>query len=208
MEDFERDYPDHTQAPGYEHGDEPQCNTSANRNFYEVMEARVSRRGFTMGGLATIITGLIGSPISRSALAQSPSTLVGFKPVPVSHDDTVVVPEGYSFQILGAAGEPISGDMPAFRSGANTGAEQEQQIGQHHDGMHFFPIDGSSEDGFICLNHEYIEPRFLHAEKPGYKGQEIGSYGVVYDSDGRRDNDEVRMEIAAHGVSVYRTTRQ
>ncbi|MEY2955945.1 MAG: hypothetical protein RL123_673, partial [Pseudomonadota bacterium] len=36
MKDLERDYPDHTQAIGYQHGDEPQCNTSANRNFYEV----------------------------------------------------------------------------------------------------------------------------------------------------------------------------
>ena len=34
----------------------------------------------------------------------------------------------------------------------------------HHDGMHFFPIDGSSDDGLLVVNHEYIEPRFLHAE--------------------------------------------
>jgi hypothetical protein len=33
---------------GYEHGDEPPCNLSANHNFYEVMEARVARRGFLM----------------------------------------------------------------------------------------------------------------------------------------------------------------
>ena len=210
MKDFERDYSDHTQAMGYEHGDEPQCNMSNNPNFYEIMDARVARRGFLMGGLATIATGLIGGGLSgKAALAQSTSPLVGFTAVPVSYDDTVVVPEGYSFQILGAAGEPIMGDMPAFRSGANTGAEQEQQIGQHHDGIHFFPIDGqSSDDGIICVNHEYIEPRFLHAEKAGYKGQPIDKRGVVYDADGLRDDDEVRMEIAAHGVSIYRTTKQ
>ncbi len=36
------------------------------------------------------------------------------------------------------------------------------QIGSHHDGLHYFPIDGSSEDGLLVLNHEYVEPRFTH----------------------------------------------
>ncbi|MGF1624998.1 MAG: PhoX family phosphatase [Alphaproteobacteria bacterium] len=209
MKNFEQDYPDHTKAMGYEHGDEPQCNTSDNPNFYDVMNARVARRGFLMGGLATIATGLIGGTLSgKTALAQGKSSLIGFTPVPVSFDDTVVVPEGYSFQILAPTGTPINGDMPAYRPGANTGAEQEHQIGQCHDGIHFFPIDGSSEDGLIAVNHEYIEPRFLHAERDGYKGQPFDNESVVYDADGMRDDDEVRMEIAAHGVSIYRTTKQ
>jgi len=210
MRDFENDYPDYTEAMGYEHGDEAPSNTSDNPNFYEVMDARVKRRGFLMGGLATIATGLIGGSLSgKAALAQSTSTLIGFSPVPVSNDDTVVVPEGYSFQILGGIGEPISGEMPAYRPGANTGAEREHQIGQCHDGIHFFPIDGaSSEDGLLVLNHEYIEPRFLHAEKEGYKGVAHDKRSVVYDADGMRDDDEVRMEIASHGISVYRTAKQ
>lgn len=208
MKDFERDYPDHTVAPYYEHGDEPQCNTSDNLNFYEVMEAHVKRRSFMVGGLATISTGIFGSALaSKGALAQSasPTGLLGFTPVPVSYEDTVVVPEGYKVQVLGAWGEPITGDMPAY-SASNTGAEQGMQIGQHHDGMHFFPIDGSSEDGLLVVNHEYIEPRFLHAEK--WKGQAIDGSDVVYDADGMRDDDEVLKEMNAHGVSIYRVTRQ
>ncbi|MDO8900578.1 MAG: PhoX family phosphatase [Phenylobacterium sp.] len=173
------------------------------------MEARVARRGVLMGGLAALVTGLVGAPITaRAASTQTRTGLLGFKPVPVSYQDKVVVPEGYSFHLLGETGTPISGDMPAARPGANTGAEQEHQIGQHHDGMHFFPIGGSSSDGFIVVNHEYAEPRFLHAEKPNYKGQPFHTYRVAYDADGKRDDDEVRMEIAAHGVSIYRTTRQ
>ncbi|ADZ70987.1 PhoX family protein [Polymorphum gilvum] len=209
MKDLERDYPDHTLAPYFEHGDEPQCNTSDNPNFYEVMDARIGRRGFMMGGLASIAAGLFGAGMSvKDALAQSTAidSLLGFKPVPVSTGDTVVVPEGYRFQVLGAWGEPIAGDMPAFRPGANTGAEQAMQIGMHHDGIHFFPLDGSSEDGLIAVNHEYIEPRFLHAEK--YKGLELDSSAVVYDADGKRDDDDVLKEVAAHGVSIYRTSKQ
>lgn len=195
---------------GYQHGDEPPCNSSANRTFYEVMEARVARRQFLMGGLATLATGLIGGGLAaKPAQAQDAApSLLGFKSVPVGFEDRVVVPEGYRFQVLAPTGTPISGDMPAPRPGANTGAEQEHQTGQHHDGMHFFPIDGSSADGLLVVNHEYIEPRFLHAEKPAYKGQSFNAYGVAFDAEGRRDDDEVRMEIAAHGVSIYRTSRQ
>lgn len=209
MNDLEHDYPDHTRAMGYEHGDEPPCNASANRNFYQVMDARVARRSFLLGGLATVATGLIGGSLAApAARAQGRTSLIGFKPVPVSYSDTVVVPEGYSVRILGPTGTPILGGRPAFRPGANTGAEQEQQIGQHHDGMHFFPIDGSSSDGLIAVNHEYIEPRLLHAAKDGYRGVAHSASSVVYGADGRRDDDEVRMEMAAHGVSIYRTTKQ
>ena len=207
MKDFERDYPDYTEAMGYEHGDEPQCNTSANRNFYDVMDVNLKRRGFLMGGLATIATGLFGNALATSGARASTSAgaLLGFTPVPVSYDDTVVVPEGYSVQVLGAWGEPITGDMPAY-STSNTGAEQGMQIGQHHDGMHYFPIDGSSEDGLLVLNHEYIEPRFLHAAK--YQGMEMNNRAVRYDADGMRDDDEVLKEMHAHGISIYRTSKQ
>ncbi|MGI1662352.1 PhoX family protein [Palleronia sp. KMU-117] len=208
MKDFENDYPDHRSAPYYEHGDEPPCNPSENRNFYDVMDTHLKRRGFLMGGLATIATGLFGAALTtRGALAQSASasSLLGFTPVPVSYDDTVVVPEGYRVQVLGAWGEPIAGDMPAF-SPSNSGAEQGLQIGQHHDGMHFFPIEGSSEDGLLVVNHEYIEPRFLHAGK--WKGQAIDADTVVYDANGLRDDDEVLKEMNAHGVSIYRVAKQ
>ncbi len=208
MKDFEGDYPDHKLAPYFEHGDEPQCNTSGNRNFYEVMDAHVKRRSFLMGGLAAISTGIFGAGLSaRGALAQGTATggVLGFAPVPVSVEDTVVVPAGYKVQVLGAWGTPITGDMPAFSS-ANAGADQGMQVGMHHDGMHYFGIDGSSEDGLIVVNHEYIEPRFLHAEK--WKGQAIDADSVVYTSDGKREDDDVLKEMNAHGVSVYRTTQQ
>ncbi|MDM7256028.1 MAG: PhoX family phosphatase [Paracoccus sp. (in: a-proteobacteria)] len=200
---YENDYPDYTQAPDFEHGDERPSNTSANPTFYEVVEARASRRGFLVGGLAAAVTGVFGAGLlGRGAMAQtSAAALLGFNPVPVGEGDTVIVPEGYKVQVLGAWGEPILGDMPAFRAGENSGAEQGQQIGMHHDGMHFFPIDGSSEDGLLVVNHEYIEPRFLHA---AFAGQALDSGAVVYAADGSRDYDQVLKEMNAHGVSVYR----
>jgi secreted PhoX family phosphatase len=211
MSTYERDYSDYRTTPFYEHGDEVPSNHSANPTMYDVIDARASRRGFLVGGLATIATGLFGAGLSpRAALAQTTTAaaatgLLGFKPVPLSKDDTVVVPEGYKVQYFAPWGTPITGDMPAYKPGANTGAEQGMQIGSHHDGMHYFAIDGSSTDGLLVMNHEYIEPRLLHAAK--WAGQALDGDMVVFAADGSRDADEVLKEMNAHGVSVMRVQR-
>ncbi|MFN5996315.1 MAG: PhoX family protein [Paracoccaceae bacterium] len=205
MSNYERDYSDYRTTPFHEHGDEVPSNHSANPTMYDVIEARTSRRGFLVGGLATVATGLFGTGLStRAALAQT-AGLLGFTPVPVSKEDTIVVPEGYKVQVLGAWGTPLTADAPAYASGATTGAAQAVQIGSHHDGMHFFPIDGSNTDGLLVINHEYIEPRFLHAVK--WAGQTLDGDTVVFDANGMRDDDEVLAEINAHGCSVARVTR-
>jgi hypothetical protein len=208
MKDLENDYTDFRATPFYEHGDERPSNHSSNPNFYQVIDLHVQRRGILTGGLAAIAAGVFGGALSpRAALAQSasPSGLLGFAPVPLSFDDTVVVPAGYKVQVLAPWGTPINPDGPAYRPGAATGADQAQQVGSHHDGMHFFGIDGSSTDGLLVMNHEYIEPRFLHAEK--WKGQALDGDTVVFDANGARDDDEVLAEINAHGCSVLRVQK-
>jgi uncharacterized protein len=206
MKDFEQDYPNFRNTPFYEHGDEVPSNHSKNPTMYAVIEARASRRGFLMGGLTAIATGLFGTGLSlKGALASTTSGLLGFTPVPLSKDDTVVVPAGYKVQVMGPWGTPLIGDMPAFVPGGNSGAEQGMQIGMHHDGMHYFAIDGSSTDGLLVFNHEYIEPRFLHAVK--WAGQALDGDTVVFAEDGNRDDDEVLKEMNAHGCSVARVSR-
>ncbi|MFN4262059.1 MAG: PhoX family protein [Thioalkalivibrionaceae bacterium] len=190
----------------------------------------MSRRTLIKGTLATAVTGLFASQLAgcsdsddSAASPVAPSAdLLGFEAVPVSlGEDTIVVPKGYSFQILGAWGEPICGNFPAF-TGSNTGTEQGCQIGQHHDGIHFFPIEGtdpyegSSTDGIICVNHEYVEPRFLHRDltigKPGFGSNTVpapdGSAFDPTDANAFRDPDHVLKEINAHGVTIYRAAKQ
>lgn len=208
MSKYEHDYSDFRSTPFHEHGDEVPSNRSANPTMYDVIDARTSRRGFLVGGLTALATGLFGAGLSpRAALAQTTaaSGLLGFKPVPVSKEDTVVVPEGYKVQVLAPWGTPLTGDMPAYVPGGNTGAEQGMQVGSHHDGMHYFPIDGSSTDGLLVMNHEYIEPRFLHAAK--WAGQTLDGDTVVFAADGSRDADEVLKEMNAHGCTVARIQR-
>jgi hypothetical protein len=210
MKDFERDYlDDPTQTPGFEHGDEIPSNFSPNPTFYDIVEAaRADRRSFLFGGLAAVVgSGMVnvglGAGAARAETAAS--ALLGFSPVPISKDDTVVVPAGYKVQVLAPWGTPIMEGAPAYAPGAVTGAAQAVQVGTHHDGMHFYPIDGSSTDGLMVLNHEYAEARFFHATK--WAGQAIDGDTVVLDANGKRDDDEVLAEINGHGVSVFRITR-
>ena len=185
-------------------GDEPLSNRSSNAYFGDILERRLSRRGVLKGGLATVIAGLMATrlPLTQAlaANAGAGSPTMGFNPVGISAADNVVVPEGYRVQSFIPWGTPITGDMPAFSLEAS-GEQQAHQVGSHHDGMHFFALNGSSTDGLLVLNHEYVEPRFLHAAASGLA---LDRNGFPQHDDGSRDADQVIKEMNAHGVSVVR----
>jgi len=100
----------------------------------------------------------------------------------------VVVPAGYTTQVLYAWGDPISAG-PAFRADAsNTAEDQMVQAGMHHDGIHFFPFPAgskSSTHGLLAVNHEYTDDGLLHQG-----GMEPWTAA------------KVRKSQAAHGVAV------
>ena len=169
-------------------------NRSANPSIHDVSDP--ARRVFVRGGLAAAVAGLFG-PLAVGALSGCATTGsgaaslgrgIGFKSVPMAAVDRVVVPEGYTAQVLYRWGDPVgvAGQMPAFKTdGSNSAADQALQAGMHHDGMAFFPAEGSSQRGLLVMNHEYVDDGLLH-------------------SDGMKTwtADKVRKSQAAHGVSV------
>ena len=123
----------------------------------------------------------------------------GYQAVPAFNpglEDQVVVPEGYSVQVLSPEGTPLAAPYPPYIPGDfNSGADRESQAGAHHDGMHFFPLfrgARGNESGILCRNYENIDQAFLHPN------------GFSRDVDGSRPvEDEVRKEVASHGVGVF-----
>lgn len=205
-------------APGFDPDEVPLRNDSNNPAFAQILGGRLRRRQVLRGGLAAAVTVFFGQarkggwePEAASA-AIAPSSVasnaqgarLSFKGVPVSSTDTFVVPEGYTARWFIPQGEPIAGDFPAYGLD-NSGADQAMQVGSHHDGMHFFPLAGSSTEGLLVLNHEYIEPRFLHRAAIGLP---LKAGSVPLREDGRRDADQVLKEINAHGVTIVRIRRQ
>ena len=136
------------------YGDESEntgTNPSTETHFDVLLERCLSRRNVLVGGLATTAAFLgaaalgSGAPVqaapgrSGAAVGRAGAGLLGYTAVPLGYGDDVVVPPGYTATPFLPWGTPILGSFPAFRPGVNTAAEQEQQIGMHHDGMHFFP---------------------------------------------------------------------
>ncbi len=198
-------------------GDEPLGNYSANEHFDAVLARFMKRRALLKGTLAASIGAMFGGlgaaaqSLAAAGAATSAKSLLGFAAVPVSNADKVIVPKGYKVQVLIPWGTPLTPDAPAFDPLKNTGADQARQVGMHHDGMHFFPIEGkspfegSSSEGLLVLNHEYIEPRFMHASAVG---KALDSDAVVLKDDGKRAAQECLKELNAHGVSVVHIRRQ
>jgi uncharacterized protein len=168
--------------------DDTISNRSANDDFAHVLAARLSRRAVLGGGLAAATTVLLSPLLSVPRPAGAASALLGFTGIAVSTADAVVVPSGYSAQVLYAWGDPVSAG-PAFRPDASGSAEdQATQAGMHHDGLHFFPLpwgSATSAHGLLAVNHEYTDDGLLH---PG--GMDPWTAAKVAKSQ------------AAHGVSV------
>lgn len=156
-------------------------NRSANPSLHEVSDP--ARRTLLRGSLGWL-AGALYAPLAQGAKAPS----LGFKSVPVSTADTLVVPEGYEAQVIAAWGEPvgIAGAMPAWRGDAShSSAEQALQLGMHHDGIHFYALAGHSSHGLLVMNHEYTDDGLLH---------EGGMQPWTA--------EKVRKSQAAHGVAV------
>lgn len=180
------------------------CNPSANPLFTDVVQRRLSRRQLLSGTAA--LMGAVGAAALIPGVARAGGSSgqfqgrLGFAAIPVSREDRAGVPEGYHAQPFLPWGTPITGSYPDYRDGGlNSGEEQEQQVGMHHDGMHYFPLGRGlaeqSRHGILCINHEYVAPEFLHAA------------GATRVDGVRTVVDEVRKEVAAHGVSVVEIAR-
>lgn len=180
-------------------------NTSENQPFSSVLEKNLSRRTVMRGGLGTAIALLSGltltgcdddndsSPIDDDTLQ---GIALAFESISGSRTDGCVVAAGYTASVLAPWGTPLNDSATEWKSdGSNTFDDQLNSMGMHHDGMHYFPINGSSADGLLVVNHEYIDQRALHPAGP------------TTGADGKRPVDEVRKEINAHGVAVVRIKR-
>lgn len=137
-------------------------NRSTNPSIHDVLRAsrREALKIGTLAGLGALLQPLAGC-------ASLGTGRMGFAAVPTDAGDRLVVPPGYVAQVLAAWGDPIGipGQMPAFRMDAsNTAQDQAVQLGMHHDGLAFFPFEGSSNHGLIALNHEYTDDGLLHPD--------------------------------------------
>lgn len=196
----------------YHEDQELDNNNSENTHFNDILEQYISRRDL----IKKTASGAIALAIATSATATSipfrhprphrhrptesgtrPEKLT-FTPVAKNKLDVVTVPEGYDVKVLYRLGDAIH---PALNdwddNNIPSGPSFQFRSGDCHDGIHFFGLnsrtkqvdDRVSSEGLLVMNHEYINPTFLHPKGPTKV-------------DGHRPEDEVIRETNAHGVSI------
>jgi uncharacterized protein len=160
-------------------------NRSGNPSIHDVSDP--ARRTLLLGGAGAVLGSLLAGCASPAATPTAGPRL-GFKGVPTDMSPNgLVVPEGYVAQVIAPWGEPVGvpGRLPAWAPDAsNSAADQEVQMGMHHDGIEYFPLDGSRR-GLLAMNHEYIDDGLLHTD-----GMKTWSA------------EKVGKAQAAHGVAI------
>ena len=122
-----------------------ESNRSSNPSLHDVSDP--ARRTVLQGGMGLAAAVFFAG---TAACAGKPpggaGPRLGFKGIAASRADALVVPEGYTAQVLAPWGEPVgvAGAMPAWAPDAsNSAAEQALQMGMHHDGLQFVALEGS-----------------------------------------------------------------
>lgn len=184
-------------------------NTTANPHFEQVLETRLSRRGLLRGagltGAAALGATALSGCATTTAGMSAPVAALGFKPVAKSVADQVIVPEGYSAQVIYALGDPLNASTPAFKNDG-TDTDFGNRAGDHGDGVEWFGLDASGKPsrtfasrGLLAMNHEAttdekLSSFFIHAD---------GGRSTL-----PRPAAEVDKELMIHGISVVEVMRQ
>lgn len=123
-----------------------------------LIEHRLSRRELLKTGSGVAAAGALAS-CARSTLARAGTA---FSPIAPDGQDTVVVPDGYSADVIVRWGDSLVSGVPSLDAEAvsrgallEPGAAQlqAQQFGYNCDGIGIFPL---SEDRLVlCVNNEY-----------------------------------------------------
>jgi secreted PhoX family phosphatase len=165
--------------------------TDKDTDFSNMVNARLSRRGFLLGSAAVGAgTFLALNPIAKAIAGSMESTLLNFTAIPISTSDTIEVPKGYSTSNLMSWGDPIFPDAPIFNANGQQDAKtQTMQFGDNTDGMSLFPV--SKDRAILAVNNEYTNYEYLFS----HQGKAMTA-------------DDVKKAQAALGVTVVEIVKE
>jgi secreted PhoX family phosphatase len=166
----------------------------------DVIFRRYSRREVMAGTLGAAAAAALFGPSALAASSKPQPTVDRFRfaELEAGVDGTHHVAPGYSAKVLLRWGDPLFPDVPEFNPAAQTAASQEKRFGYNNDYIAYFPIDGSSSHGLLCVNHEYTNEELMFPlKKPR---QDLEGFEEM-------TQDLVDIEMAAHGVTVVEVKR-
>jgi len=162
----------------------------------DLIELRLSRRGFIGGLVATSSLTINGCSSSRTHKALEAS--FQFNEISRGTDKTHHVPKGYSADILMRWGDPLFSDSPVFDPLNQSAAAQRRQFGCNNDYIGFVPLESNDDDearALLCVNHEYTSTTMMFP-------------GVAANYPDSITKEHCEIEMAGHGGSVVEIVRR
>ncbi|MCP5368373.1 MAG: PhoX family phosphatase [Hyphomicrobiales bacterium] len=155
--------------------------------IYGIIERAMNRRGFLGAGAAFAAAALTGGP-ALLAPGRADAAMAGrlaFAAVAANSEDTITVPQGYTWNVVAAWGDPLWTGAAGFdHATRGTGESQEKAFGDNTDGMYLFSYRGRS---ILTVNNEYVNVPIIYGNRDSKKPETA---------------DDVRKGKAGHGITV------
>ncbi|MGY1710664.1 PhoX family protein [Geodermatophilus sp. SYSU D00758] len=173
-------------------------NRTDNPTFDSVVQAAVSRRSLLKVAGAGALVVAAGPLLPEPALA-TPGRRHGaggdgaltFEPVQRNLLDELVVPAGYACSVVMRWGDPVEEGAPDFDVDAQTPEAQARQFGYNCDFIGWLPLD--DRNAMLVVNHEYTNEQLM--------------FSGVADEDAPTTDEQKRIAMMAHGISVVQVQR-
>ena len=136
------------------------------------------------------------APAPAAPAAPAMSYDVTFKGIPAMVGNDVYIPEGYTVDVLFAAGDAVAAGAAAYNGTLLDSAGYEKVSGGNHDGMHFYPLPGidPNQGGLLAINHEAPDTAILFPA------------GFTYNA-ATATAEQKKIALSAVGVSVIEVER-
>jgi hypothetical protein len=175
--------------------------------FQDLLAQRVTRRSVLQAGVALAPFAIAGC--SSIGAGKEPVSTHGlsFEPIKGSTADTIVLPRGYTHDLIVRWGESMAPGVPDMDATAlangrllqDEAAEwQTKQFGQNCDAIHFFPLDGRGTHGLLCVNNEFPDGAVMFPGHPKF-AEAVRGAATAYV---RTNPSSVGVSQASVGVSV------
>lgn len=172
-----------------------------------LQQARLQRRTLLRGGFGASVAAAFGASallsacgggdddaVAAPAPAPAPPQVsydVTFKGIPAVTGNMVLVPEGYTVDVLFAAGDAVATGAVAYNGTLLDSAGYEKLAGGNHDGMHLFALPGKdpNKNALLAINHEARDSQILFPA------------GYTYNA-ATATAEQKKIALSAVGVSV------
>lgn len=183
------------------------ANKSDNAYVGDVITGALSRRSMLAAGAVATVAAATGATVVGPGAAPAAAAPghghpgghghghggaargLRFEAVAPNTEDRVVVPKGYTQDVLIRWGDPVLAGAPAFDADHQTAKAQARQFGYNNDYVALLDLPGERRGQLLVANHEYTTEVMMF---PGYDPE-------------NPTREQVEIGWAAHGFTVLAT---